>query len=93
MDCSQQLEMAPHGTLNANARRSNPECSWPKRVATAIAAAMMVIAALGLQAHADDTAPATRPSGELARQIQLELDHESSHERLWWNSWRLLRAA
>jgi hypothetical protein len=53
----------------------------------AIAVGIVAIAAVGRQAYANDTPTNVRPSGELARQIQQELDHEARHARLWWNGW------
>jgi hypothetical protein len=78
--------MALRRMLIAQRRRSHTEVSASKPVSTAIAAAIMTIAAVGRQVYADDAATAIRPSGELARRIQEELDHEASHERLWWNT-------
>jgi hypothetical protein len=80
------LGMALRRMLIAQRRRSHTEVSASKPVSTAIAAAIMTIAAVGRQVYADDAATAIRPSGELARRIQEELDHEASHERLWWNT-------
>lgn len=58
-----------------------------KLLSTAVAVAITAIAAVGWQAHAEDPPAGARESGELARQIQQELDHEAFHERLWWNAW------
>ena len=58
----------------------------------AVAAAILAITIVYREVHADDATPGVRPSGELANQIQQELDHETSHERLWWNGWMTVYA-
>jgi hypothetical protein len=49
----------------------------------AVVAAILAITVVYREVHANDATPCARPSGELANQIQQELDHEASHERLW----------
>jgi hypothetical protein len=52
-----------------------------------VVGAVVGLTVVGRQAYADDLPPGIRPSGELASQIQQELDHEARHERLWWDAW------
>jgi hypothetical protein len=52
-----------------------------------VAVGIVAMAAAARQVYADDSPIGCRPSGELADQIQQELDREARHARLWWNGW------
>jgi hypothetical protein len=58
-----------------------------KLLSTAVTAAVIAIAAVSRQSHAEDPPGATTARGGTAREIQQELDQEAAHERLWWNGW------
>jgi hypothetical protein len=60
-----------------------------KPLSMAVAVGIVLIAAVGWQAYAADAPMSIRQGGELANQIQQELDHEACHERLWWNGWMI----
>ena len=78
------------GTQGIDAAELNVKVDSPARsklLSMAATVALTAIAAVGRQVCAEDVLAGTRESGELARQVQQELDHEASHERLWWYGW------
>jgi hypothetical protein len=52
-----------------------------------VAVGIVAMASAARPAYADDAPIGLRPSGELAEQIQQELDQEARHARLWWYGW------
>jgi hypothetical protein len=68
--------------LPAPPRSPTLNLSW-----TAVVVATTVVLAIARPASAQDQGGSTKQGGELARQIQQDLDREAFHERLWWNAW------